>query len=109
MLPPDLLKIFIAAIGFGLGGEALRRYRGFKARRRSMPRHERNAGFWTDKRLYQAEGLFAAGAFGAPFSVAIPLLAADRENFWFYTYPALIVYVLLIYLLMRGMNMDEPQ
>lgn len=69
----------------------------------------RNAGFWTDKRLYQAEALFAAAALAVPFCAIIPLVAADRDDWWWYSYAALIVYAFLIYILMRGMNMDEPQ
>lgn len=105
----DLWKIFVAAIGFGVGGEVLRRYRGFKARRRSTSRNVRNSGFWTDGRIYHAEAAFAALAFAIPFCIIVPALALDRPNGFLYSYAALIVYALLVYLLIRGMNMDEPQ
>jgi len=106
---PDLWKILIACIGFGAGGEALRQYRAFKRRRRAISRGVRNSGFWTDKKLFQAEALASAMALAVPFCAIIPLITAGRDNWWLYSYPALVVYAGAIYLLMRGVNMDEPQ
>ncbi|GEM70936.1 hypothetical protein SAQ01S_07020 [Sphingomonas aquatilis NBRC 16722] len=72
-----------------------------------MPRHLRNAGFWTDKRLFQAEGLFAAAALCGPWTLGLLLISADRP-LWAGML-VMFAYPLAIYLLMRGMNMDEPQ
>lgn len=107
MASPELWKILIACVGFGAGGEALRQYRGFKARRRATPREVRNAGFWTDKRLYQAEALFAAAALAVPFTAIT--MAVNTNESPAASYVALLAYPFAIYLLMRGMNMDEPQ
>lgn len=102
-------KIAVSAIGFGAGGELIRRYRAFKHTRRTLPVYQRNAGFWTDARLYHTEALFSACFLALPFCVIIPLVAADRDDFWLYTYPALLVYALGVYLLIRGMNVGKPQ
>jgi uncharacterized membrane protein YbhN (UPF0104 family) len=62
----DAVRILTSCVGFGAGGEAVRRYRSFKQKRRTLTFSERNAGLWTDGRLLAAEivvfgivGLFA--------------------------------------------------
>ena len=99
----DFWTILISAIGFGAAGEMLRRYRSFKAHRRSNPSEIRNAGFWTDSRIAHAEMLFSAMAMAIPFSAGIPLIAADRP-FWVH-YPALLIYALFVYLLVVSLNL----
>lgn len=103
----DLGHIFVAAIGLGAGGEAIRRYRAFKQRRREMPYVERNAGFWTDKRLYLSEAAFCAIAAGAPFTAIV--LAVWTNGRFEYVYLALLAYAFFIFLMMRALNMREPQ
>lgn len=104
---PDLWKILIAAVGFGAGGEAMRRYRRFKNDRRAMAAAYRNAGFWTDRRLYRAEATFAALALAVPWTALVLLIGADRP-IWV-TYILLVLYPAAIYLLMRNMNANERQ
>jgi hypothetical protein len=106
---PELLKVFIACVGFGFGGEAIRRYRAFKHRRRETPEHIRNAGFWTDARIYHTEAIGAAMGAAIPFSAIIPLMVSDRTKWWLYSYPALLGYALLTYLIIRGMNVGRVQ
>jgi uncharacterized membrane protein YbhN (UPF0104 family) len=103
----DFIKVLIACIGFGAGSEAIRRYRGFKHRRRGMIAVERNAGFWTDSRLYHAEAAVAAVAMALPFSAIMFFVTADRP-IWVGV-PVLLAYALGVYLLIRGMNVGEPQ
>lgn len=103
----DLGHIFIAAIGLGAGGEMIRRYRAFKQSRREMAYAERNAGFWTDKRLYLSEAAFCAAFAAAPFTGVISLSSADRPMWVMYI--GLLVYAFFIFLMMRALNMREPQ
>lgn len=103
----DLFRIFVAAIGFGVGGELIRRYRAFKARRREVPYAERNAGFWTDRRLYLSEAVFAAAVSGLPFTAII--LAVSTNNSLSAVYLAMLSYAFFIFLFMRALNMREPQ
>ncbi|HEU5018596.1 MAG TPA: hypothetical protein VFT69_11575 [Pseudolabrys sp.] len=103
----DLGHLFVAAIGLGAGGEAIRRYRAFKQRRRGIPYAERNAGFWTDKRLYLSEAAFSALVAALPFT-AIILAVATNNNLWF-VYLAIVAYAFFIFLMMRALNMREPQ
>lgn len=63
-------QIFVACVGFGAGGEAVRQYRAAKVRRRSMTALERNAGFWTDRRFLAAE----IAVFGAVALFVIAML-----------------------------------
>lgn len=103
----DLFTIFVAAIGFGAGGEGIRRYRAFKNKRRETPYAERNSGFWTDRKLYASEAILSAAFLAAPWSGILYLLASDRPIGVFYL--ALLTYPVAIYLFMRNMNAREPQ
>jgi len=90
----------VAAIGFGIGGESLRRYRDYKQRRADSPYAERNAGFWTDRRILWTE---AAIVFTALAPLAGMAALFTFPNFW---KAALVVwvYAALSLLLLRGMN-----
>ena len=101
----DLWTIFVAAIGFGAGGEGFRRYRRFKNRRCQIAPEVRNAGFWTDGRLYLAEFAFCALFAGIPWT-AITLAVWTNGSF-VYSYAALLTYPAFILLLMRGLNVGE--
>jgi hypothetical protein len=103
----DLGTIFVAAVGFGAGGEAMRRYRRFKNRRRTIPREVRNAGFWTDGRLYLAELVFSAMLLAIPWT-AVLMAVATNHNLWL-NFVALLTYPAAIFIFMRNMNMREPQ
>lgn len=103
----DLGHIFVAAIGLGASGEAIRRYRAFKQRRREMPYADRNAGFWTDKRLYLSEAAFSALAAALPFTAIIGMTSAGRPIWVMYI--GLLAYAFFIFLMMRALNMREPQ
>ena len=107
MASPDLWKILIACIGFGFGAEAVRRYRAFKTRRWEQPAQQRNAGFWTDRRLYRAEAAFCALSLGAPFTGII--LAVWTNQRFETAYLAVVAYPLAIYVLMSSLNMRETQ
>jgi len=104
---PGFWKILIAAIGFGVGGELIRQYRRYKARRRERSFAERNAGFWTDRRVYRAEALFCAAAMAFPFTAII--LAVWTNGSVVAVYAAILVYAFAVYLLMSALNMREPQ
>lgn len=95
-------NIFIAAIGFGAGWEALRRYREFKARRAIIPYITRNSGFWTDLRLYRAEAIFSSIAMGAPWT-AIILAVSTNGNLWL-TYASVLAYTGAVYILMSSLQ-----
>lgn len=103
----DLGTIFIGAVGLGAGGEMIRRYRAFKARRRETSRDVRNSGFWKDGRLYLAEWVFCAVLAGAPFSAIVLMTSADRP-IWV-AWIGLVAYAAFILLMMRALNMREPQ
>lgn len=105
----DFLKVFIACVGFGAAGELIRRYRRFKERRRQIPLNIRNAGFWTDSRLGHAELIFVCFWAAQPFAAIVPLLAADRESWWLWSYGAIMAYSLLVYFIMVALNRREPQ
>ncbi|MBO9624174.1 MAG: hypothetical protein J7500_15810 [Sphingomonas sp.] len=100
-------RIVIACFGAGIGGELIRRYRAFKSRRRSTPPALRNAGFWTDRRLYLAELIFCVVFVALPFSGGIFLLSVER-GLWF-TYACLLAFALMVFLLMKSLNTAEPQ
>lgn len=100
-------KIIIASVGAGIGFELIRRYRGFKTRRRSLPAAQRNGGFWNDRRLYLAELVFAVLTVSVPFSVIIVLTSIDRP-LWA-PYACLLAYSALVFLLMKSLNTAEPQ
>jgi len=102
----DLWTILTAAIGFGAAGEGVRRYRQFKHDRRIIPRDVRNAGFWTDSRLYHAEVAVIAAAFAIPWCLFITLASI---NFIGWGYLATLGYVLTIYIVLRGLNATPPQ
>lgn len=102
-------RIILGAAGAGIGAELIRRYRVFKGRRRSLPRAERNAGFWTDSRIYLAELIFAALFVAAPFSAIILLTSADRSNPLMAAYVGLLAYSLMVFLLIKSLNAAEPQ
>lgn len=103
----NLLSVFVAAVGFGAGGEAMRRYRKFKNRRRETPPAVRNAGFWNDSRIYHAEAIFTALAFLGPWTLII--LAVNTNRYLWWTMLAVLGYPVVIYVFMRSMNMREPQ
>lgn len=107
MTSADVWKILIAAIGFGAGGEAVRQYRGFKARRRAAPYEQRNAGFWTDKRVYLAEAVFCAAAMAIPFTAIVLFMSIGRP-IWV-GYVGLLGYAASVFILMRSLNLREPQ
>lgn len=92
----------IASVGFGAGAEAMRRYRGFKATRRARPYDERNAGFWTDRKIYQAEYAFMAIWLGAPWLMIVLAVQTNGRLEW--TYLTMLGYPLGIYILLAGLN-----
>jgi hypothetical protein len=100
-------RIVIACVGAGMGAELIRRYRGFKAQRRMMAAPVRNAGFWTDQRLYLSELIFCVLFVAAPFS-AIILLTSIERPIWV-PYIGLLTYSLMVFLLMKSLNTREPQ
>jgi len=56
MASNSLWIIFVAALGGGIGSWAREAYyERYKPKRRALPAHIRNAGFWTDTRLRIAE------------------------------------------------------
>lgn len=102
----DTIRVFIACIGFGAGSVAISNYRSFKHRRADTPPAIRNAGFWTDSRLYHAEALFAALAMAIPFTVITMAIATRYSLAW--SYGALIAYALAIYVLVGALNLRPP-
>lgn len=102
----DTIRVFIACIGFGGGSVAISSYRSFKHRRADMPPATRNAGFWTDSRLYHAEALFAALAMAIPFSAITMMIATKNDITW--SYGALILYAVAIYVLIGSLNLRPP-
>ncbi len=94
-------------MGFGAGGVSLQQYRSFKARRRETPREIRDAGFWSDSRLYKAEAIFAAVAMAIPFT-AIQMAVATNFSFEG-TFAATLAYAFSIYMLVSVLNMREHQ
>lgn len=99
---PTWLNILIACIGFGAGSEAIRRYRAYKQRRRASDPIDRNNGFWTDRRISEAEYAFIAVLLGAPWTMIVLAVATNGRLEW--TYLALLGFPLGIYLIMYGMN-----
>lgn len=95
------LKVLIAAIGFGAGGEALSRYQLWKSRRRARPHTERNAGFWTDGRVYLAEAAVVFAVTAAPFTMLVFMLSF--RSLWL-AQIGMLAYVGFGFLLMRGLN-----
>jgi hypothetical protein len=94
--------ILIASVGFGAGAEGMRQYQMFKARRRLRDYAERNAGFWTDLRLYLAEIMGAAIALAPPWGAIIMLTSSDRPV---WVTPLLLPpYVIAILIIVRGLN-----
>jgi hypothetical protein len=100
-------QIVLGAVGAGMGAELIRRYRGFKTRRRSTPAAARNAGLLTDRRLYLAELIMCVAVVAAPFSVGILLVSADRP-YWS-AYLGLLAYSAMVFLLLKSLNTAEPQ
>ena len=98
----DLWHIIPACIGFGMGGELIRRYRAFKHRRRQQPYAVRNAGFWTDRRLIRAEAIVCALVACGPWTIIILAVAIDRP-IWIGAL-ATLSYAGFIWLLMAGLN-----
>lgn len=96
------VQILIAAAGFGAGGEAMRQYRGFKARRRLRDYSERNSGFWTDRRIYGAEYAFMSFWLGGPWLMIV--LAVNTNGVLAWTFLTMLGYPLGIYLLVYGLN-----
>lgn len=94
-------------MGAGIGGELIRRYRAFKARRRAMPVALRNAGFWTDGRVYLAELIFCVLFVALPFTVIVSALASWSQILP--VYAGLLAYSLLVFLIMKSLNTREPQ
>ena len=96
------LKILIACIGFGAGAEALRRYQQWKSRRRDRPYAERNAGFWTDGRVYLAEAAVVFVFIAPPFTFLVFVLSTN-QGLW-QAMLGMLAYVAFGFLLMRGLN-----
>lgn len=94
--------IVIAAIGFGAAGEAIRRYRMFKAKRRARPIAVRNAGFWTDLRLLEAEVVVTSSALGAAWTPIILAVNTNRVIEW--TYVSVVLFPIGVYLILYGLN-----
>lgn len=94
----DFWTIFVAAIGFGAGGEAMRRYRRWK-------RTRVEAGFWTRRRLYLAEFAFCAAFVAIPWTAFVVLIPAGRPM-WV-AYPILLTYAGMTLLWMRGLNVGD--
>jgi hypothetical protein len=101
------IQIAIASIGFGAGAEAVRRYRLFKARRRGLPTAERNAGYWTDRKLYRVEAIVAAIVLAIPWTAFAILIPINRPV-WVMSL-VLLSYALAIYILLSNLNRAEPQ
>lgn len=74
-----------------------------------MPHTERNASFWTDRRVYLAELVFCVLAVAVPFSAGILLVSTDRANPIGAAYIGLLAYSLMVFLLMKSLNTAEPQ
>jgi hypothetical protein len=74
-------------------GFLLRRYQRFKYRRRHTPYAIRNAGFWTDKRIYLAEAATAALWAAAPVTGYLLTVAVTPIAI----YVMLVIYAAMIY------------
>lgn len=89
------IGIMVAA-GFG------QYYRSYKYRRRQRPYAERNAGFWTDRRLIRIEALLCVLLAGVPWTIIIPTVVIDQP-LWA-GYLATLSYPFFVWILMLGLN-----
>ena len=72
-------SIFIAALGGGIGSWAREAYyERHKPKRRALPAHVRNAGFWTDTRLRIAEIVVWSALIVPPVYGILLFVMADR-------------------------------
>jgi len=81
----------------------MRQYRSFKARRRTRDMAERNSGFWTDRRLFEAEYALMSLWLGVPWTMIV--LAVATNHRLEFTYLAMLGYPIGVYLLVFGLNM----
>lgn len=95
--------VFVAAVGAGIGGEAIRQYRKFKNRRALLPASERNGGFWTDRRLLYVEAAVVFGILAIPFT-AFMWAARPELTYW-----GLLGYAGLGFFLMVTLNRRTDQ
>lgn len=98
------LKIIVATMGGGVAYELIRRYRRYKANRRARPYTERNAGFWTDQRVYLIEATMLALVLAGPFSMII--WAANEGTPLWGGFFGLLAYTAFLFLLMKSLNGD---
>ena len=102
-------RIAAATFGAAIMRELFSRYRRMKARRRALPPEVRNAGFWTDVRIFTAEVVVTSAVLAVPFA-GIVIAAAifrpieDMASTYMIIYSAILIYVLAIYLFLWDMN-----
>lgn len=91
----------VIAAGFG------QYYRSYKYRRRQRTYAERNAGFWTDRRLVRVEAAACTLLAGMPMMIIIPVVVFSQP-IWA-GYLATLSYPMLIWLLMLGLNAHSDE
>ncbi len=101
------MKVLIPSIGGGIGLALIGMYRSYKGRRRSLPTSVRNAGFWTDRRLYRTEALVFTLALSAPCALVV-LAAADGVGL-LGAGLAILFYPAMIYVLMLSVNRSSDE
>ena len=98
----DLWHIVPVFVGMGFLCDLIRQYRGFKHRRRARPYVERNAGFWTDRKIIRVEAVFCCLWVAVPWSGIILFVALDRPIWVLYL--CLLTYALAVWVAMAGLN-----